>query len=89
MNERMLQRCRTWDYRARGIYMITLTTLNRRPLFGRLVGGRGNPCYLPERAWGVGSAVLGGHSFAFSRCGRERGGADDYARSLPRRALCL
>ena len=43
MNERMLQRCRTWDYRARGIYMITLTTLNRRPLFGRLVGGEATP----------------------------------------------
>lgn len=43
MNERMLQRCRTWDYRARGIYMITLTTLNRRPLFGRLVGGEAAP----------------------------------------------
>ena len=43
MNERMLQRCYTWDYRARGIYMITLTTHDRRPLFGRLVGGEAAP----------------------------------------------
>ena len=41
--DRMLQRCNTWDYRQRGIYMITLTTEGRAPLFGRLVGGETNP----------------------------------------------
>ena len=41
--DRMLQRCNTWDYRQRGIYMVTLTTEGRAPLFGRLVGGETNP----------------------------------------------
>ena len=35
----MLRRCANWDYRQRGIYMVTLTVEGRRPLFGSLVGG--------------------------------------------------
>ena len=42
-----LRRCRNWDYKGRGIYMITLTLRDRsRPLLGRLVidcDGSGNP----------------------------------------------
>ena len=43
----MLRRCRGWDYRGRGIYMVTLTLRDRsRPLLGRLVtenDGGGDP----------------------------------------------
>ena len=35
----MLRRCITWDYRQRGIYMITLTVEGRLPVLGRLSGG--------------------------------------------------
>ncbi len=35
----MLRRCHNWDYRQRGIYMITLTVDGRRPLLGCLSGG--------------------------------------------------
>ena len=42
-----LRRCRNWDYKGRGIYMITLTLRDRsRPLLGRLVidgDGSGDP----------------------------------------------
>ena len=43
----MLRRCRGWDYRGRGIYMVTLTLRDRtQPLLGRLVtesDGGGDP----------------------------------------------
>ena len=43
----MLRRCRGWDYRGRGIYMVTLTLRDRsRPLLGRLAierDGGGDP----------------------------------------------
>lgn len=34
----MLRRCTNWDYRGRGIYMFTLTTIDRTPLLGELKG---------------------------------------------------
>ncbi len=39
----MLQRCWLHDYRARCIYMVTLTSVNRAPIFGRLAGGEAEP----------------------------------------------
>ena len=36
---RMGRRCFRWDYRGRGVYMVTMTLADRsKPLFGRLVG---------------------------------------------------
>lgn len=35
----MLRRCHNWDYRQRGIYMITLAVPDHRPLLGQLSGG--------------------------------------------------
>ena len=32
----MLRRCEQWDYKGKGIYMLTLTTRNRTPLLGQL-----------------------------------------------------
>lgn len=32
----MLRRCSNWDYRGRGIYMLTLVTTERKPLLGAL-----------------------------------------------------
>ena len=34
----MQRRCDGWDYKGRGIYMITLTIEGRKPILGRLVG---------------------------------------------------
>ncbi len=41
--ERMHRRCFDWDYRGRGIYMVTVTAFEHRPLFGELVGGEARP----------------------------------------------
>lgn len=41
--ERMYRRCFAWDYRWRGIYMVTVTAFGHRPLFGELVGGEARP----------------------------------------------
>ena len=39
-NPSQLRRCRNWDYKGRGIYLVTLTLRDRsRPLLGRLVVG--------------------------------------------------
>jgi len=36
----MLRRCVGHDYTSRQIYMITMVTEGRRPLFGQVVGNR-------------------------------------------------
>lgn len=43
----MLRRCNTWDYRQRGIYMITLTVDGRVPRLGHLSGGESSPTVIP------------------------------------------
>lgn len=43
MKDKMLQRCWEWDYRERGIYLVTLTAFEHQPLFGELIGGEANP----------------------------------------------
>lgn len=39
----MLHRCWEWDYRERGIYLVTLTAFEHRPIFGELIGGEAKP----------------------------------------------
>ena len=34
----MLRRCKGWDYKGRGIYMLTLVVRNRKRLLGSLIG---------------------------------------------------
>ena len=46
----MLRRCANWDYRQRGIYMVTLTVEGRRPLLGSLVGGEAAASVAPSAA---------------------------------------
>lgn len=43
----MLRRCITWDYRQRGIYMITLTVDGRFPVLGCLSGGESAATVVP------------------------------------------
>lgn len=40
----MLRRCVGHDYTRRGIYMLTMTTEGRRPLFARVYGNSQDPC---------------------------------------------
>ena len=44
----MLRRCVGHDYTGRQIYMITMVTEGRRPLFGRIVGKSEAPCGSPD-----------------------------------------
>ena len=38
----MLRRCKEWDYKGRGIYMLTLVVRDRQPLLGTLAGDTEN-----------------------------------------------
>lgn len=38
----MLRRCKDWDYKGRGIYMLTLVVRDRQPLLGTLAGDTEN-----------------------------------------------
>lgn len=44
----MLRRCANWDYRQRGIYMVTLTVEGRRPLLGALAGDETAASIIPS-----------------------------------------
>lgn len=82
----MLRRCNNWDYRQRGIYMITLTVEGRVPVLGRLVGGESAAAVVPTAAVRDCGDVLARDSRALSR--RYADGVPGNAGPLPRHCVC-